>query len=58
MTTYIRIVETVGFPLVVNRCKNWTLRTSKRKDTFKVWIERQWIRAPQTVRRTGQSVLD
>ena len=57
--TKVCIVKTMVFPVVVYRCKNWTIRKAEhqRTNAFKLWCCRRLLRVPWTTRRSKQSIL-
>ena len=59
MPTKVRIVKAMIFPVVVYRCKNWTIRKAehRRTDAFKLQCWRRLLRVPWTTRRSKQSIL-
>ena len=60
MTTKIRIVNTMVFPVVMYACESWTLRKKDRKkiDSFELWCWRRLLGVPWTARRTNESILN
>ena len=60
LLTKVRIVKTVGFPLVMYECENWTIKIAEhwRIDAFKLWCWRRLLRIPWTARRSNQSILN
>ena len=59
LLTKVRIVKTVGFPLVMYECENWTIKIAEhwRIDAFKLWFWRRLLRIPRTAKRSNQSIL-
>ena len=59
MPTKVRIVKTIVFPLVMYRCKSWTVKKAQhqRFDAFELWCWRRLLRVPWTARRSNQSFL-
>ena len=49
----------IFFPVVLYRCESWTVKKAEhqRTDAFKLWCSRRLLRAPQTARRSNQSIL-
>ena len=47
------------FPVVMYRCKNWTIKMAEhqRIDAFKLWSQRRLLRIPWTTRKSNQSIL-
>ena len=50
--------ENYGFPVVMYRCENWTIRKAeyRRIDAFKLWCWKRLLRVPWTARRSKQSI--
>ena len=59
MSTRVRLVKAVVFPVVMYRCESWTIRKaeSRRIDAFELWCWRRLLRVPWTSRRCTQSIL-
>ena len=58
LPTKIHIVKAMVFPVVMYRCKSWTIKKAEyqRINTFKLWCWRRLLRVPWTARRkTSQS---
>ena len=53
------MVKSMAFPLVMYRCKCWTIKKTEcwRTDAFLVWCWRRLLRVSWTARRSNQSVL-
>ena len=53
------IVKTMVFPIVMYRCKSWTIKKAERLriDAFELWCWRRLLRIPWTARRSNQSIL-
>jgi len=49
----------VGFPVVMYRCKSWTVKKAEcqRTDGFELWCWRKLLRVPWTARRSSWSIL-
>ena len=47
------------FPVVKYRFESWNIKKaeSQRTDAFELWCWRRFLRVPQTVRRSNQSIL-
>ena len=58
LSTKVRIVKAMVFPLVMYGCKSWTIRKAgcRRIDAFELWCWRILLRLPWTA-RTNQSIL-
>ena len=59
LPTKVRLVKAMVFPLVMFRCKSWTIKKAecRRTDAFELWCWRRLLRVPWTVRRLNQSIL-
>ena len=58
LLTKVSIVKTIGFPVVMYSCENWTIKKPEhgRTDGFELhW--RKLLRVPWTARRSNQSIL-
>ena len=52
-------VKAMVFPVVMFRCKSWTLKKAecRRIDAFELWCWRRLLRVPWPARRSNQSIL-
>ena len=59
LSTNIRLVKAMVFPVVMYGCESWTVKKAehRRIDAFELWCWRRLLRAPWTSRRSNQSVL-
>ena len=59
LSTKVRLIKTMVFPVVMYGCESWTLKKSKcrRIDAFELWCWRRLLRVPWTARRSNQSIL-
>ena len=59
MSTKVRLVKAVVFPLIVYRCENWTIKKAecRRMGAFELWCWRRLLRVPWTARKSNQSIL-
>ena len=59
MPTKVNIVKAMVFPVVMYRCKSWTIKKAEcqRIDAFELWCWRRLLGAPWTARRSNQSIL-
>ena len=59
LSTKIRLVKTMVFPVVTYGYENWTIKKAEcqRIDAFKLWCCRRLLRVPWTARRSNQSIL-
>ena len=59
MTTKVRLVKAIVFPVVMYGCERWAIKKAEcwRPDAFELWCWRRLLRVPWTARRSNQSVL-
>ena len=59
LSTKIRLVKAMVFPVVVYGCESWTVKKAegRRIDAFEPWCWRRLLRVPWTARRSNQSIL-
>ena len=59
MTTKVRLVKAMVFPVVMYECESWTIKKAehRRIDAFELWRWRRLLRVPWTARRSNQSIL-
>ena len=59
LSTKVRLVKAIIFPVVMNGCENWTIKKAehRRIDAFELWCWRRLLRVPWTARRSNLSVL-
>ena len=59
LSTKVRLVEAMVFPVVVYVCKSWTIKKAecRRIDAFEVWCWRRLLRVPWMAGRSNQSIL-
>ena len=59
LTTKVRLVKAMVFPVVMYGCESWTVKKaeSRRIDAFELWCWRRLLRVPWTARRSNQSIL-
>ena len=59
LSTKVRLVKAVVFPVVIYGCENWTIKKAdcQRIDAFELWCWRRLLRVPWTARRFKQSIL-
>ena len=56
----VHLVRTMVFPVIMYRCKSWTIKKKvecRRIDAFELWCWRRLLRVPWTARRSNQSIL-
>ena len=59
LSTKVRLVKAVVFPVVMCGCESWTIKKDehRRIDAFELWCWRRLLRVPWTSRRSNQSTL-
>ena len=59
LTTKVRLVKAMVFPVVVYGCESWTVKKAGRRriDAFELWCWRRLLRVPWTARRSNQSIF-
>ena len=59
LSTKVRLVKAMVFPLVTYGCKSWIMKKAelRRIDAFELWCWRRLLRVPWTSRRSNQSIL-
>ena len=59
LTTKVRLVKAMVFPVVMHGCESWTVKKAERwrTDAFELWHWRRLLRVPWTARRSNQSIL-
>ena len=59
LSTKIRLVKAMVFPVVMYGCESWTVKKTdhRRIDAFELWYWRRLLRVPWTPRRSNQSIL-
>ena len=58
LTTKVRLVKAMVFPVVMYGCESWTVKAECRRiDAFELWCWRRFLRVPWAVRRSNQSIL-
>ena len=59
LSTKIRLVKAMVFPVVMYECESWTIKKGEhqRIDAYELWCWRRVLRAPWTARRSNQSIL-
>ena len=59
LTTKVRLVKAMVFPVVIYGCDSWTVKEAehRRIDAFELWCWRRLLRVPWTARRSSQSIL-
>ena len=59
LSTKVRLVKPMVFPVVMYGCASWTIKRAKHRriDAFELWCWRRLLRVPWTARRSNQSIL-
>ena len=59
MSTKVRLVKAMVFPVAVYGCESWTVKKAecRRIDAFELWCWRRLLQVPWTARRSNQSIL-
>ena len=59
LSTKVRLVKAMVFPVVMYRYESWTVKKAERRriDAFELWCWRRLLRVPWTARRSDQSIL-
>ena len=59
MSTKVRLVKAMDFPVVMYGCESWTVKKAEhqRIDAFELWCWRIVLRVPWTARRSNKSIL-
>ena len=59
LSTKVRLVKAMVFPVVMNGCESWMVKKAERQriDAFELWCCRRLLRVPWTARRSNQCIL-
>ena len=59
LSTKVRLVKAMVFPVVMYGCENWTIKKAERQriDALELWCWRILLRVPWTARKFNQSIL-
>ena len=58
LLTKVCIVKAMVFPVVMYRCKSWTIKKAECQTVaFELWCWKRLLRAPWTARKSNQSIL-
>ena len=59
LSTKVRLVKAMVFPVVVYGCESWTVKKAEHQiiDAFELWCQRRRLRVPWTARRSNQFIL-
>ena len=59
LSTKVRLVKAMIFPVVMYGCERWTVNKAERRriDAFELWCWRRLLRIPWTAWRSNRSIL-
>ena len=59
LSTKVRLVRAMVFPVVMYGCESWTIKKAKHRriDALELWCWRRVLRVPGTASRSNQSIL-
>ena len=59
LSTKVRLVKAMVFPVVMYGCESWTVKKAehRRIDAFELWCWRRVLRVPWTARRSSLTIL-
>ena len=59
LSTKVRLVKAMVFPVVMYGCESWTVKKAERQktDAFELWCWKRLLRVPWTARRPNQSII-
>ena len=59
LSTKVRLVKAMVFPVVMYGCESWTIKKAERWgiDAFELWCWSRLLRDPWSARRSNQSIL-
>ena len=59
LSTKIRLVKVMVFPVIMYGCESWTIKKAEHWiiDAFELWCWRRLLRVPWTAGRSNQSIL-
>ena len=59
LSTKVRLVKAMVFPVVIYGCESWTIKKAERRriDAFELWCWRRLLRVPWTARRSNKFIL-
>ena len=59
LSTKVRLVKAMAFPVVMYGCENWTVKKAdcQRINGFELWCWRRLLQVSWTARRSNQSIL-
>ena len=58
LSTKVRLVKAMVFPVVMYGCESWTVKKAehRRIDAFELWCWRRLLRVPWTAKSSKQSI--
>ena len=59
LSTKIRLVKALVFPVVMYECESWTIKKAehRRTDAFELWCWRRLLRVSWAEKRSNQSIV-
>ena len=59
LSTKVRLVKAMVFPVVMYGCESWTIKKAKhqRTDAYELWCLKRLLRVPWTAKISNQSIL-
>ena len=59
LPTKVRLVKAMAFPVVMDGCESWTIKTAecRRIDAFELWCWIRRLRVPWTAGTSNKSIL-
>ena len=59
LLTMVHLVKALVFPIVMYRCKSWTIKKAEQQriDALKIWYWRRLLRVSWTAMKSNQSTL-
>ena len=59
LSTMVRLVKAIVFPVVIYECESWTIKKHERQrlDAFELWCWRRLLRVLWTAKKSNQSIL-
>ena len=59
LSTKVRLVKAMVFPVVMYGCESWTVKKAERRriNAFELWCWRRLLKVPWMARRSNQSIL-
>ena len=59
LSTVVRLVKAMVFPVVMYGCESWTVKKAERQrpNDFELWCWRRLLKVPWTPWRSNQSIL-